>query len=267
VLSQLLASLANDEISFAKLAQLIEKDTILAGNVLRVVNSALYGCRGTVSSVAHAISIMGLGKLRNTALGFSVSRALNSIKTPKWWSTKRFNTHSLAVGILADEIAQRVPTSYPEGAFVAGLFHDLGKLLLATSMASEYEEIAKHTAASDSAIHEIELVFLGITHAEVSAAALEKWNLPKPVQIAALHHHTPDHTPAADRGTHPFHLAHVVQSADAAAIRLGISLDIPKECDADLSAVEPFSTLGIAENHEAILRDFREEFSTLNAIL
>ncbi|HXN47660.1 MAG TPA: HDOD domain-containing protein, partial [Bryobacteraceae bacterium] len=74
ILSKLLATIAREDVSFAQVATLIESDTVLAGNVLKVVNSALYGFRGTVNSVRHAVAILGVDRLRNLSLGFSVAR-------------------------------------------------------------------------------------------------------------------------------------------------------------------------------------------------
>src|SRR5450755_3884872 len=91
ILNRLIASLAQEDVSFAKLADLIEKDTVLAGNVLRLVNSALYGLCGTVSSIRHAISLLGVGKLRNAMLSMSVSRMWSQLKTPPGWSMADFN--------------------------------------------------------------------------------------------------------------------------------------------------------------------------------
>lgn len=74
ILNRLIASLAQEDVSFAKISDLIEKDTALAGNVLRLVNSALYGLRGTVNSIRHAVSLLGIAKLRNATLSMSVAR-------------------------------------------------------------------------------------------------------------------------------------------------------------------------------------------------
>jgi HD-like signal output (HDOD) protein len=134
VLNKLLATMAAEDVSFAQVATLIESDTVLAGNVLKVVNSALYGFRGTVNSVRHAVAILGVDRLRNLSLGFSFARMWTHMPTPEGWSGSKFNQHSLAVGILADLLAQRAAAPYPEGAFVAGLLHDIGKLLIATSL-------------------------------------------------------------------------------------------------------------------------------------
>jgi HD-like signal output (HDOD) protein len=72
VLSKLMASLADEDVSFSEIAGWIEKDTVLAGNMLRLVNSALYGLRGTVNSVRHAVSLLGLSRIRNTAMSISL---------------------------------------------------------------------------------------------------------------------------------------------------------------------------------------------------
>ena len=137
----MIASLANEDVSFAKVAELIEKDTVLAGNILKLVNSALYGLAGTVNSIRHAVSLLGIAKLRNAALSMSVARMWNQVKTPPGWSTSNFNQHSVGVGILADLLAQRLNVQYAEGAFAAGLFHDLGLMLIAIGLHDEYKQL------------------------------------------------------------------------------------------------------------------------------
>jgi HD-like signal output (HDOD) protein len=74
VLHRVIASLAHEDVSFAKVAELIEKDTVLAGTILQLVNSPLYDMRGAVSSVRHAVSLLGVSKLRNAVLGVSVAQ-------------------------------------------------------------------------------------------------------------------------------------------------------------------------------------------------
>ena len=121
ILNQLLASLAGESISFHRLGDLIEKDTVVAGSLLQLVNSALYARRGTVSSVRHAMALLGIEKIRNAILGMSITRMWRKLALPKSWSIARFDMHSAAVAILCDLLAQRLPVGYPEGAFTAGL--------------------------------------------------------------------------------------------------------------------------------------------------
>ena len=116
-----MASLAGQDVSFVVLGDLIEKDTVVAGNILRVVNSAIYARRGEVNSVRRALSVLGLERVRNTVLAMSISRMLNDAKTPPGWSMGNFNRHAAGVAMLSDLLSQNVPVDYAEGAFVAGL--------------------------------------------------------------------------------------------------------------------------------------------------
>src|SRR5258707_1757266 len=120
VLTRLMATLADDNVSFGELAGIIETDAVLAGNLLRVVNSPLYGRIATINSVRHAVAIMGSVKIRNLVLGMSVSRRWAAATTPKSWNARRFNEHSLAVAGLSDLGVLEAPVPYPDGAFTAG---------------------------------------------------------------------------------------------------------------------------------------------------
>ena len=172
ILNKLLASLAGEDVSFAKLGDLIEKDTVVAGNIIHLVNSALYARRATITSVRHALALLGMDKVRNTLLGMSISRMWTQVKTPPAWSMARFNRHSASVAVLSDQIASRVQADYPEGAFVGGLLHDLGRLLIALGLPDEFARLMKLHEQSDRSWTECERELLGFTHAELSAAAL-----------------------------------------------------------------------------------------------
>jgi putative nucleotidyltransferase with HDIG domain len=209
VLTRLLATLADEDVSFGSLAGIIETDAVLAGNLLRVVNSALYGRASTINSVRHAVSIMGTVKVRNLVLGLSVSRRWASASMPRHWNAKQFNIHSLAVAVLSDLVALETPVPYPEGAFTAGLLHDVGKLLIAVAMPDRFENMVDLYKAGGDSMEDCELEVTGVTHAEVSGAILEKWKLPKQIQEAVAYHHSP-----AQADKDKLHLAHVVEAAD-----------------------------------------------------
>lgn len=257
ILNRLLATVAKEDVSFAKLAGLIEQDAVLAGNVLRLVNSALYSLPGTVNSVRHAVAILGVNRLRNVALGLSVSRAWGAVRTPPGWSPARFNLHSIATGILADSIAQRTEVPYPEGGFVAGLLHDLGKLLIAIVLPAEYEAIQARAPRGD--VTDAEKEVIDATHAELSGMVLKRWNLPLPIQQAARYHHEPD---LADNGKR--HLAHVVQAADRLANELGQS--ISGGTSGEGMSGQMLEALGCT-NPSALIEHFMTEFGALQECL
>lgn len=253
ILSRLLASLAAEDVSFAALGDLMEKDTVVAGNILHLVNSALYARRGTISSVRHAISLLGVNKLRNAVLGMSIARVWNRVKMPANWSMMRFNMHSAAVAILSDLLAQRVQVEYPEGAFVAGLLHDTGRLLIAMALPQEHARILERYAAGGLTMVECEKEVLGFTHAELSADALKHWKLPEEIQIAVRDHHS---SPASAAGG-LIPLSHVVDAANQYTNSTGLSILLRNTDSADASAVE---LLGLdAEKLQLLLAEYREE--------
>ncbi len=192
IMHRVLASLAGEDVSFAELGDLVEKDAVIAGNLLHLVNSPLYVRWDAINSVRYALSVLGTTKLRNAVLGMSVAGMWNQSRLPAYWSMKRFNMHSAAVALLSDLLAQHVPVHYREGAFAAGLFHDLGRLLIAVALPQLKASIWSRFEAEGGSYVECEQATLGFTHAELSAAALAVWKLPQAVsKIAVATHHGP----------------------------------------------------------------------------
>lgn len=257
-----MASLASEDVSFAKIAELIEKDTAMAGNILRLVNSALYGFPGTVNSIRHAVSLLGLNKLRNAALTMSVARMWNQVKTPPGWSTPNFNQHSVGVAILSDLLAQRLPVDYPEGAFAGGLFHDLGLLLVAIGLHDEYKQITLLCQQEKKWTNEYEIQVLGMTHAELSAEALAEWNLPEQIQMAVRYHLDPETDPTPVK-TGQIRLSRILNAADRYVKGKGIFVSLfEAPGDQPDTALEE---LGLGERLPTILEEFESEFSAIKA--
>ena len=254
ILNKLLASLAGEDVSFAKLGDLIEKDTVVAGNIMHLVNSALYARRATITSVRHALALLGMDKVRNTLLGMSISRMWGQVKTPPTWSMARFNRHSAAVAVLSDQIASRVMADCAEGAFVAGLLHDLGRLLIALGLPDEFASLMKLHEHSDKSWTDCERQLLGFTHAELSAKALIIWKFPEQVQIAVRDHHHPP--PFQQGGTVP--LSAIVDAANQYVNSTGDSIVAGKVIGAeDAGAI---AALGIPEeNLGRLVADFQTE--------
>ncbi|MBI4873516.1 MAG: HDOD domain-containing protein [Acidobacteria bacterium] len=236
ILQRLMGEMAHEAVSFATLAGLIEKDTALTGNVLRVVNSPLYSLRATVCSVRHALTILGLAKLRNIVLSLSVSRLWAQVRAPPGWSMPLFNRHAVAVAMLADLLALETGVPDGEGAFSAGLLHDLGKLLMAITLPDCDEEALP-----------------GWTHADLSAAALQCWNLPAPIVEAVRHHHRP---PAGG----PLSLDTLVCGANRLAHALSLSC---RGVASDESPDAILEQIGLADQAPALLEDFQREFDAI----
>ncbi|MGD1091368.1 MAG: HDOD domain-containing protein [Bryobacteraceae bacterium] len=262
ILTRVLASLAGNDVSFAALSDLIEKDAVLAGNLLHLVNSALYGRRGTINSVRHSMSILGMDKLRNAILGMSISRMWNSTRMPSSWSMARFNLHSAATATLSDMLAQRLPVTYPEGAFVAGLLHDVGRLLIALGLNDQHDRIQRLSEKGELAPVDCEREVLGFTHPELSGEALGYWSLPDPIQTAVRFHHDPD---GDDSKAKPgeIRLSRILDAANQYVNSIGVSiLPVANPRESDASLIE---SLGLEpERLERALAEFKAEFDTMS---
>jgi HD-like signal output (HDOD) protein len=258
ILSRLLASLAGEDVSFSALGDLIEKDTVVAANVLKLVNSAAYARRAEVNSVRRALSVLGIEKVRNTVLAMSISRMMNQARPPAGWSMERFNKHAAAVAMLGDLLAQRVPTEYAEGAFIAGLLHDIGRLLIAIGLPKEYAEISRLYAGTSSSWFNCEQQVLGFDHAGLSADAIHAWKLPDPIRDAIQRHHEP---PALVPGA-PVPLARVLHSANIFVDAFGCAIEL--EPKAEMEALAAISALGIPPDaQETLLEQFQLEHAAI----
>jgi HD-like signal output (HDOD) protein len=250
ILNKILASLAGEDVSFAKLGDLIEKDTVVAGNILHLVNSALYARRATITSVRHALALLGMDKVR----------MWSQVKTPSVWSMARFNRHSASVAVLSDHIASRTRTDYPEGAFVGGLLHDLGRLLIALGLPDEFTRLVKLHQESEQSWTECERELLGFTHADLSAAALATWKFPEQVQIAVRDHHQPPLVPPNG----PVPLSVVIHAANQYVNSTGDSIVAPKMAIAENAGA--IADLGVIdEKLDRLLADFRAEQQAMAA--
>ncbi len=257
ILTRLIASMTGENVSFAKLGDLIEKDAIIAANLLHLVNSALYARRGTINSVRHALSLLGIDKVRNAVLGMSVTRMWSKVAMPTSWSMARFNLHSSDTAILSDLLAQRVAVDYPEGAFVAGLLHDVGRMLIARALPSDHERILALNASGAPHL-QCEHQVLGWTHAELSADALMFWNLPEPISIAVRNHH---HVEAEQ--LRPFPLSRALGAANEYVNSIGASI-VPFTAPKPLEDTSRLESLGLDGDHIATtLSEFKAEHDAM----
>jgi HD-like signal output (HDOD) protein len=163
----------------------------------------------------------------------------------------------VAAAILADLAAVETRVEYAEGAFTAGLLHDVGKLLIAITFPAEFVEIDRAAGGDWRREESCEETILGLRHAELSAAALARWNLPAPITEAVKDHHAP-------LNGAPLGLAGVVQLADVAANELG------HQCRAAIPASgDPAATLaGYVPEGRALklLAEFDRTFQSIQTL-
>jgi len=174
------------------MAQVIKKDSSLTAKVMRMVNSAYYGLPNRVTSMEHAMLLLGTDAVKNIAISASVFQAFAKTKGDSVFDLKLFWRHSLMCATIAKLIAKKMSYSSPEEAFLSGLLHDIGKLVLWVNFPKEYADILESSNNESDLLLAGEMR-LGATHCEVAAWMIGQWNLQSFMADAALYHHEPVH--------------------------------------------------------------------------
>ena len=175
--------------------ELIATDPALSATLLKLVNSAFIGrggramghrLAGKVDSLERAVMILGTSQLANLALALSVAPAFKDID-PEIMDMRQFWEHSLSCGLLARELAALAGID-PELAFVAGLLHDIGKLVMFRHLPGQCARLLESAAAQGADVHAMEAQTLGWTHADLGGSLLAKWQFPAPLARAWAEH-------------------------------------------------------------------------------
>ena len=169
---------------------IVAKDPAMTAKILQLVNSAFFGIARKVSNASEAVQYLGVGRVRSLVLSLHVFTCFDKMRI-KNFSIERVWGHSMATGMLAQRIAkaERAGREDQDEAYVAGMLHDIGKVMLASSFVDRYADAV--ALASDRKIPMIdaEREVFGVTHAEVGAYLLGLWGLPIAiVESVALHH-------------------------------------------------------------------------------
>ncbi len=229
MMAQLLARLAKRNCDVPGVASVVEKDPMLTAQVLRLANSAVFGRAIPITQVKHAVAMVGVGAMRKFALGSSISNLFSRFRAAREFSVTRFNLHAVATATLVELMTDELPVHFAEGAFIAGLLHDVGKLLIAVSLPRQYSEILGMQAVSNFSLLECERTVLGIDHAELSGMAVTRWEMPEPVRVAAHFHHEPENAGHLENvGSRELGLSALVNRADAFVNYLGMSVQPPR---------------------------------------
>ena len=176
--------LESPEATIEQIARVISYDQAMAAKVLRMVNSPIYGFPGRISTVQHALTLLGFNVIRGLVLSTVVFDAINSGMTGLW-------DHSLGCSLACSEIARATGKKNPEEFAVAGLLHDLGKAVFSLQLPEARKEVDWLVETQDISFFEAEKRVLGFGHDRINKWLVEHWNLPLFLKEAMVHHHDP----------------------------------------------------------------------------
>ncbi|MDP8990016.1 MAG: HDOD domain-containing protein [Acidobacteriota bacterium] len=183
---KLLSVLADERAPFKEIARLIALDPVLAGEVLRLANSGLYGRWLRVSSLLEAIARLGTGRLSQFAMTAALWRGLPRKTAPfvrEWWR------HSIAAALLAQHCGQEIPADH---AYTAALLHGIGQLALFEDAPNDYPNLVERAYAERLDLLECEREVFHVDHPALAALILGSWGLPDKLCEAVAAHHDLD---------------------------------------------------------------------------
>ena len=196
--------------SAADFGNVISRDPALSARLLRVVNSPLYGFPSQVDTIPMAITILGTRQLRDLVLATSVVSTFENV-TGSADELTRFWRHSTCCGVAAREVAMFMRLAYVERLFIAGLLHDIGKLLVQATLPERYQQLLERMqSTTPSTQRNLEKEIFGFDHAEVSEELLRRWNLPDALIEPIAAHHAPWKAVRFQHDAYALHLANYI---------------------------------------------------------
>lgn len=193
VVQEVIASFKNANLDSAVLARKISQDQGLSAKVLRVANSTFYGLPRKVSSVQDAAMVIGINCVRSLALSAGFTYAFPPAAHGLFDRTAYWK-RSFRVGGYAKALAQCLRQDQ-QMAFTAGMFHDIGELVLDVCIPEQFAGMLERQKASGLSLIEIEQSELGCDHALIGAEMSKRWNFPPKIEHAIRYWRTPEHEP------------------------------------------------------------------------
>jgi len=188
--------MANPKAGQRDLAKVLETDPAIVARVLRLANSAYYGYKGKVASLERATVLLGQQAIKELIMTAGASKLLEKKLRGYGWDSDELWRHSLAVALSAKIIAGKVRPEMAGDAYLAGLIHDVGKLVLDPYVLERQNEFKQVLADEQSTFLDAERQILGFDHAELGGQIGQRWSFPDNLSMAVALHHRPSRAKA-----------------------------------------------------------------------
>ena len=217
-----LKKLDDPKSSAQDVADKLSRDEGLVLRILRLANSAYYGLPRRITGVSEAISLLGFKTVKSIVLAASVYKFMDGSFTGYALDRGELWKHSLSVAFASRYLAKRIKGLDDEEAYVAGMVHDIGKIVLNDYVRFGYGIIAKLVEDDQVPFMDAERQVLGFDHAQVGGLIMEQWNLPETYMLAARYHHSPWELPEESKPHQVF--VDVIHVANILCLMLGVGL-------------------------------------------
>jgi len=190
VVSKVLDVIASENSTMGDLTDVIKLDPPFSTDILRLANSAFFGRLMEVSTLKQAVSVLGFNEIRNLVLSKAVFNNFKNLTKSSQFDIRKFWEHSFLCGLAGQIIASDLKEDSGE-CFMAGLIHDIGKLIIYLELPEEFLKIVEAAGNSPFNVFQEEEKMLGVTHAHLGMMLLKKWMFPENLVSAVGFHHHP----------------------------------------------------------------------------
>ncbi len=223
---QVIRLVDNPKASTRDFERVIVQDAAIASKVLRMANSAYYGGNGRISTISRAIAMLGMNTIRTIVMSLSFHAMVHARQRRSRFNRQEYWRHSLATAVAGRVLARLKRSKWDEEIFLAGLLHDIGKLIADQFLPEEMDVFIAHSAEMTLSTVEdllnLEEKTLGATHVDLGEYAAQKWNLPEAIRTGIAYHHHPDRV----KGEH-YEVAALVHAANCLVNQAEIGVLVP----------------------------------------
>jgi putative nucleotidyltransferase with HDIG domain len=234
--------LQDDDTSIKKLSKVIEKDQSIVTKILTLVNSTFYGFRSRIKNISHAVIVLGFNTIRNAVVSVSIIKTFSGEKTFEGFDIRDFWKHSVGVAVTSMHLAERTRLDSPDDCFVAGLLHDIGKVVLSQHFTEPFGLVWKSVKEDGLSFFEAEQKLLPVNHAQIGGHLAKKWQFPVSLIDTITYHHA-----IRKSVSNPSQLT-IVHTADTIANNYEIDSDITPV----FSAIDPEAKKAMAGQLETV---------------
>lgn len=257
IVAELMSSLGREDAGTGVLAEKLSQDQALTAKTLRLANSSFYGMQRKVDTIQQAVAILGFNSVRTLVTAAAVASTF-PMDGPGPFDFRAFWRHAIASALCAKALARYMQANADQ-AFMIGLLHDIGRLVLVTRCGELYETAIAHRAEYDCFLFEAERAVLGIDHAAVGQALAHHWKFPVAMQKAIAGHHMVD---PMETGS----LALVAHASDAITHALDLT-GVDDDLVPPVSSALPTELFSDTEVMNRLFREIEQQFEEACQIL
>lgn len=217
-----LKMLDNPDSSAQNVAGTLSKDEGLVIRTLKLANSAFYGLPRRISSIQEAVALLGYKTIKNLVIAATLYQRMDNAFTGYALDRGDLWRHSLSVAYAARYIAERTKACPPEEAYIAGMLHAIGKIVLNDYIKFGYQIIVRIVDTDKLPFVEAERMVLGFDHAQVGGMLVDKWNLPESHKVAVEYQYMPEELP--EELSEHRSMVDVIHVANSMILMLGVGV-------------------------------------------